>query len=283
MFVIFQTKNKSNGGVESITQVIERLKGWDVHVISQLETARAERWRKIGAKVSIFNKEQGTNKISKGLYFLRFGWFVKRYVMSNDLEIIHCNDIDSLFYSTIALKKFDGKVVFNIRGIKKKGNVYGKKWRRSMNFVDHVLMLSSEMRDQIIERLNVEPTKVSFIYSIVDTSVINSNVVPVTTTDRPHVGIVGAIMEIKQQALFIEHTLPNLVNRYPELLVSFVGDFDPENDMYSFLCQSLVDNIGLWKNVEFACYQTNVAQWYKIFDVNLVLSGEIKRSLLINW
>ena len=61
IFVVMQTENQANGGVESITLVIERLKRFRPIVITQLETPIVERWRRAGAEVHIWPLPYKTN------------------------------------------------------------------------------------------------------------------------------------------------------------------------------------------------------------------------------
>src|SRR5690349_19756842 len=54
VFSIFQTGSLANGGVESITQIIERLRRVQPIVVTQLETPANARWLSAGARVEVW-------------------------------------------------------------------------------------------------------------------------------------------------------------------------------------------------------------------------------------
>src|SRR5215813_7073905 len=54
IFVIFQTGRRANGGVESITQVLERVQRIKPIVVTQIETLMNRRWRNAGADVHVW-------------------------------------------------------------------------------------------------------------------------------------------------------------------------------------------------------------------------------------
>src|ERR1051325_1784786 len=54
LFVVTQSGSRANGGVESITQVLERLRGVRPLVVTQTETGFNRRWRDAGASVSVW-------------------------------------------------------------------------------------------------------------------------------------------------------------------------------------------------------------------------------------
>src|SRR3954471_9443817 len=54
LFVVTQSGARANGGVESITQVVERLRGVRAVVVTQSETAFNRRWRAAGADVRVW-------------------------------------------------------------------------------------------------------------------------------------------------------------------------------------------------------------------------------------
>lgn len=54
MFVVFQTANKANGGVESLTQLIES-GAWRGLIVTQRITSVNERWWRAGLRVDLWS------------------------------------------------------------------------------------------------------------------------------------------------------------------------------------------------------------------------------------
>ena len=53
-FGIYQTGSRANGGVESITQIIESLgRGHSIVIFTNLESPTCGRWRAVGARVVV--------------------------------------------------------------------------------------------------------------------------------------------------------------------------------------------------------------------------------------
>src|SRR3954469_5946408 len=54
VFVVTQSGNRANGGVESITQVLEKLRHVKPVVVTQMETTANSRWRDAGSEVLVW-------------------------------------------------------------------------------------------------------------------------------------------------------------------------------------------------------------------------------------
>lgn len=95
LFVIFQTGNRANGGVESITRVIEGLGAVRATVVTQMHTPVVDRWRAAGADVEVWERpEPGLpGRLGRMADVLRFNHRVDRLLRERSIEVVHCNDL----------------------------------------------------------------------------------------------------------------------------------------------------------------------------------------------
>ena len=117
--------------------------------------------------------------------------------------------------------------------------------------------------------------KFAYLYSIVDRSVY----FPVDDQERealrrnlglrdgPAVVYVGRFDEKKAQLKFIEGALPRLFESVPDATVYFVGDFEPEVDVYAAACRDAVHRLAVQDKIVFAGYSSRVGDWYRAGDV----------------
>jgi glycosyltransferase involved in cell wall biosynthesis len=286
LFVVYQTENRANGGVESITQVIENLRGVRAVVLTQAETPAVERWRRAGAEVHVqpFGGTRGVAGRVAGL--LTANLRVRRLVRSTGARVVHCNDIRSLQHAGAGARAAGAAVVFNIRDVKPPGQAYGGVWRLAQ-LADRVLVLSREMQDALRARLpgalpgRRAATPVDFIYSIVDPARMH----PLPAEERQAlrrrlgmqdgelaIGYVATVNEKKGQREFLEHAGATLRDRLPRARLHLVGDFRPERDAYARGCQDLVRRLGMEERVAFHGYRQGVAEWYQACDIVLLAS-----------
>ena len=282
VFIIYQSENQSNGGVESISQVITRLVDWERHVITNRDTDRTRRWQQAGLATTILSFHRRYRVLSKWINLLVTNYRTYRYVKSYRIRLVHCNDIQSMLHSGLGAKLAGSRLVFNIRDVKAGDQSYGAKWQYARWLADYILVLSREMQQSIQRRLPVrDSSTIGYQHSMVNfdrfyprdeaqrADLRKQLDVP---SDAPVIGMVAAIMPKKQQLSFITHTLPNLIEELPSLLVYFIGDFDVARNPYARRCQETCQSLGLDQHVRFLGYQPSVEQWYSVFDLTVVAS-----------
>lgn len=286
LFVVYQTENRANGGVESITQVIENLRGVRAVVLTQAETPAAERWRRAGAQVHVqpFGGRRGVAGRAAGL--LSSNLRVRRLVRATGARVVHCNDIRSLQHAGAGARAAGAAVVFNIRDVKPPGQRYGGVWRLAQ-LADRVLVLSREMQEALRARLpgalpgRPATTPVDFIYSIVDPARMH----PLPAEERRElrrklgigdgelaIGYVATVNEKKGQRELLERAGPTLRDGLPAARLHLVGDFRPERDAYARECAEVVRRLGMEERVAFHGYRQGVAEWYQACDIVLLAS-----------
>lgn len=278
LFLIYQTPNRSNGGAESITQVLEHMSESSCILLTNRESNRTIRWKDADHRIIIapwFHAEP--------LTWLRSNWNVYRISRRTNATILHANDIISLMASGLGARLAGLKVIFNVRDTKTQGH-YDLKWRLARILSHRILCLSQEMKQLLDQRLpSAGPFKeqsIDFIYSIVDLQRMH----PVSSEERARLGkelgisesefciaLVAAVMPKKQQLTLLEN-IPEAWHLQPDWKFHCVGDFNPEEDSYAALCQKTVERRSLQERVEFHGFTETVERWYQAADVILVAS-----------
>src|SRR5688500_3289661 len=119
-FGIWQAGNGADGGVESITHVIERLRHVRPVVITQRETARTERWRRCGAEVHVLRDvyEAWTQDPAGIRHVPRNNAWMARLVRARGLQVVHCNDLPAFLNVGLGARLAGARLVFNVRDVK---------------------------------------------------------------------------------------------------------------------------------------------------------------------
>lgn len=281
LFIVFQSNNRSNGGVESISQIICHLRAWKCFLLTNRETHRNQVWEKANVHLQIGCADISGSLLGKLQSVVKQNIRTYKFIRQHKINLVHSNDIRSMITSAVGVKLANAKLVFNIRDIKSPRNSYGFTWYVAKYLADYILMLSSEMQEQIIRRLRANKKKVGYQYSVVDFNRLfpyelerKQNVrknlsIPIDTFS---VGMVAAFMPKKQQLEFIQQAVPLLIKAIPNVLVYFIGDFDTTNDPYSQECLQAAQENGSISRLKFAGYQPNISDWYNLLDVTLVAS-----------
>lgn len=283
LFVVTQSGARANGGVESITQVVERLRSVRPVVVTQSETAFNRRWRAAGADVRVWQMS------SLGIASLfKNNLRAFRLVRAAGAAVVHCNDIHALWQTAFGARAAGAAVVFNVRNVKPEGVAYGRRWQLARRLSTRQLVLSREMCEALARRLGVAQTsaaraRLEHIYSAVDTNRFS----PLDGAHRAAlreklriepdcfaVGIVAAFEPRKGQLEFIREAVPRLLRLVPRARVYFVGDFDVESSSsaYARLCLEEAKRAGVEDAVSFVGYTDSINEWYRALDAVAVAS-----------
>lgn len=311
VFAVFQTGRLANGGVESITQIIERCRQIKPIVITQRETAATQRWRSAGAIVEVWEIADPSDGDASPATLDRprsaWRWFLShwrtnqrmyRLLRSLPASILHCNDHRTLWQTGLGAKLAGAQVIFNIRDIKAPDKTYDWRWRLASRLSDRQLLLSQEMRQQWIDRLQIaaaDQSRVSAIYSVVDPTrfyPLNFALNPAgnAAIDPPNsarsqlrsalnipepaiaIGYIATFSPKKAQLAFLEQAAPRLIQALPDTHLYFVGDFEPDRHPYARACLDTVQRLGLERSVTFVGFTSQAARWYQALDLTIVAS-----------
>lgn len=281
---IWQTENHSDGGVESMTQIIERMHRVHPIVVTQLETPRTARWRAHGLEVHVLPAYENWSEDPLGVRHLPgINAWIAALARRRRLRVVHLNDIRAFLNLAVGARAGGARIVLNVRGVMPANRPYNAKWRIAATVSDHIIALSNEMARDLAQRMRgfIRQAPISYFYSVVDLARMSvpSPVERATLrakldlpSERLVLPYVAAFNETKAQLKFLERTMPELAARVPSALVCFVGDFRPENDDYARRCADVVAAHCLEDHVRFVGFTPCVADWYGAADAIVLAS-----------
>lgn len=303
LFAVFQTENLANGGVASVTEIINGLSGYR-HVVTQLNTQVNSAWKNAGAEVTLLNlpyapgesfgQESPLNKMRWMLSIARSNFRIFRLLRGNKINVVHCNDPAPFWHVVPAAKLAGIPVIFNLRDTKstKEKSLPGR-YRRKFRLVPVVLVLSHEMSEFYMSLVGEEwigraRTKIEYIHSIVNppgkSDAIESKAIPPTAEARPKfsIGVVAAFNDKKNQLEFIQKACPELLENNPDFCIVFIGDFRPSESDYAESCRQAATKLQVGERIRFVGYQSDVWEWYRTLDAVLVVSRKegMARSMI---
>ncbi|GAA4331413.1 hypothetical protein GCM10023149_37210 [Mucilaginibacter gynuensis] len=290
LFSIYQTENHSNGGVNSMSQIMEQDVSVVPYIITNIHGPFNVRWeaRRWIIKVTSI-KWGGTSsspfKIIKLFDLLKSNLAAYRMLKRNKIDTLYCNDIQGFWCSYYGGLLAGVKVIFNLRDTKSADELYSlKKWKYIASKADVIVVLSKEMKEFVVNKLLVgsNSDKVVVTYSIVNQEVFH----PVNTVESKKlreyyeiaeeefvVSYVAAFNAKKAQLLFIK----NVVSKFRDtnnITFNFIGDFDINSNSYAADCLNEVRSLGLESLVKFVGHVVDVDKWYKMSNLVAIASNK---------
>jgi glycosyltransferase involved in cell wall biosynthesis len=284
-FAIWQSGNQADGGVESASQVIERMRRARPIVITQHDSAVTARWRQRGLEVHVVPRAyESWSEARTGIVHVpRNNAWMAALVRRRQLRVVHFNDLRAFVNLGAGAGLSRARLVFNVRDVKPGDAPYRLIWRAAATACDRVIALSAEMARDLETRLRGfgRTAPVSYFYSVVDLERMTVPSVAERARLRAQLGLdagrlilayVAAFNPKKAQLRFLEEALPAIAARVPTALICFVGDFRPETDPYARACADVVAARGLARHVRFVGYTPAVADWYGAADAVVLAS-----------
>jgi glycosyltransferase involved in cell wall biosynthesis len=286
----FQTDSRANGGLSSLSALLERLEAFAPVVVTNRESDFTRRWRRAGCEVHVWpdmalGAEQSA--LARRMRRARGLWAVNQRVRALlvrlGCRVVHCNDIQALLHVAPAARLAGCKVLFSIRSTQ---GVHGWRWRLARALSHRVIALSGEMREHLERELQPLSTRlpvasIEAVYSVVDLEQMR----PPSPRERAAaraargigeaelvLGVVG-VFDPRKQQLELLRALAARPNALPaRARLYFVGDFEPERDDYSRRCQSLLTSAALAPLVRSVGYSDDVVGWYHAIDTLILPS-----------
>ena len=292
LFAVFQTGNFANGGVESISAVIEGLRHWPRLIVTNDETPVCARWRESGASVVVWDVpyQVGSSMRAGGAWGLfQRAWSILKtnvqiaaWALRGRMNVIHCNDPAPFWHLAPAAKLCRVPFIFNLRDTKSaEEGLQISKYRRRFRLASRVLVISREMKQfyRGVTEGRDRQTVIEHIYSSVDFARMR----PLDAGSRAAlrarlriapgtfaIGYIAAFNDKKNQLGYLREAVPALRRARPAARTYFVGDFDPAEDAYARQCEHVVNRDGTARAVDFVGYTRLVEEWYQACDVIVV-------------
>lgn len=238
VFVILQTGAQANGGLQSITEVLCRLKDHFPIVLTNLESELTEAWRRHGMAVQVVPEQASAGMRRNPLGTIRTYWRFHRALAriraTSGARVIHANDPLAFQLSVTAVKASRRtRIVLNLRDTLDPGRKSPRlKYRMMFAAANHVLYLSNDMAARWRKVAANAMRSCSVTYSIVDLERFAPS--PMPSVGRPVVLVPGMFRPKKGQLEFISVVVPALAANGIDTW--FAGDFDPDADDYSAAC-----------------------------------------------
>lgn len=293
ILAVMQTGLRSNGGVESISQIIDRLENVRPIVVTQIETETNRRWRDAGADVHLWpipyrmGSSFWNGPWSARAKRIGSWWETNRkmagLVRRTGAQVVHCNDELAVWHFAFGARMAGAAVVQNVRDIKSPDHTYGFRWKVASCVSSHRLVLSREMSETLSQRISPgrwgrrrNTSAASHIYSAVDLTRFRPPAAVQRDNARREFGIgdhqfaigcVAAFVAKKAQYALLDKAGPLLKKKLPTSHLFFIGDFNPAANEFARRCKAIVKRHGLEKNVSFVGFTPDVARWYWALDL----------------
>jgi glycosyltransferase involved in cell wall biosynthesis len=259
IFVILQTGARANGGLQSVTEVMLRLKDHFPLILTNLETEVTRAWRAHGIDSHVVSEEASgglaRNPLRTIRTYARFHRALARLLGSSDARVIHANDPLAFQLSLTAAKLADARLALNLRDTLDPGRKPPRlKFWMLFGAADHVFYLSEEMAEHWRQVAGNAMRACSISYSIVDPERFAPSLPSVD--HQPVVLIPGIFWRKKRQLEFIQNVVPALAQR--GIKSWFVGDFEPETNRYAAACATAARPFG--DQVRFLGFRSDLPQ-----------------------
>jgi glycosyltransferase involved in cell wall biosynthesis len=238
IFVILQTGARANGGLQSIAEVMLRLKDHRPIILTNLDTDLSRHWRSSGIDVHVVPEQAsaGLRRSPLGTMrtYRRYHHALAGILKACGARVVHANDPLSFQLALSAVRRSRGtRIALNLRDTIDPGRRRPWfKFRLIFDLADHVFYLSNDMAERWRQVAPNATKSFSVTYSIVDPSRFAP--VPVEKSGSPVVLVPGVFWPKKGQLEFIREVAPVLAGKGIETW--FAGDFDPESNDYAAAC-----------------------------------------------
>ena len=242
VFVIIQTTARANGGLQSITEVMRRLKDHRPIAVTNTDSSISALWREAGIEVHVV-PEQASAGLKGNLSgtirsYRRYHGVVGRILAGNRARVVHANDPLAFQLSAGAAKMAGARILLNLRDTLDPGRKPPRlKFRSIFAAADHMLFLSREMAERWAEVASNATRNFSVTYSIVDPDRFAPS--PPAVGGTPIVLVPGVFWPKKGQLEYIRKVVPMLAGHGVESW--FAGDFEPASSPYAADCASAAE------------------------------------------
>lgn len=258
LFVALQTGSLANGGLQSISEVVRRLKRFRPIILTNLDSEAAASWARRGIEVHIVPETAsvGLKRNPAGVLrsYRRYHAAVADLLAKSGARVVHANDPLAFQMSVAAVKLERGaRIALNIRGTMDPGRrPPSRKYRMVFAAADHVFYLSEDMANWWHGVAANATRACSVTYSIVDPDRFAPS--PVPDGETPVVLVSGIVSPGKGQLEFIREVVPKLAPAGIETW--FAGDFDPASNSYAAACNAAAIPFG--ERVRFLGYRSDM-------------------------
>jgi glycosyltransferase involved in cell wall biosynthesis len=260
LFVIVQSGALANGGISSISHVIDGLEHHRPIILTDRETRQAEEWRRAGLEVHVISQAATSgiarNPVRAVHSYWKYGRVIQRLIESSGAKVIHANDPAAMQLAIAPAKLTGAKVTFNIRDtINPERRPPRTRYRALFNAADHVFYLTQDMADRWAEIAHAAKSAYTVTYSAVDPAAFPPSL-PYSGEGPPVVLLSGVVSPKKGQLDFLREVAPVLAAH--GIVTWIAGDFERSANAYMAACAAAAAPMG--PMVEFLGYRSDIPQ-----------------------
>lgn len=288
----FQTDQRANGGLESLTLVLRGLRRFEPHVFTQRESTFTRRWREAGFPVEIvhmpspsrsWKASDRASALARRLPAMIEGqWEVARAVRRLGARVVHFNDADSVAFGGLGARLAGASVVVALRGTT---GIHRWRWYLVSKVADVVVTLTDDMRRRYESALarhrfaGRPRADLRTIPSIVTASASSESREAIRARlgiprDAFAVGMVGALVPLKRTADVVRVLGDSLRSVGDGACLYVVGEFAPETNAYAARCAEARAVLADPSRVRFVGHADAMGDWYRALDLVVVGSDD---------
>jgi glycosyltransferase involved in cell wall biosynthesis len=261
IFCVLQSGSRSNGGVQSLSEIVRRLQRHRAIVLTNLESSFTKECRDHQIDVHIVPARVTSTFGSAPFDYIRtlFRYFgaVRRLLRDTGARVIHANDPLAFQLCLAAGKSAGAALVLNLRGTVPPGRpLPRRKYRIFFAMADRVLYLSNDMARRWRDVASTATRACAVTYSVADPQRFFPQ--PMNTNPPPVVLVPGVVRPLKGQLEFIRLAVPTLAESGAEIW--FAGDFEPDRDAYAKACSAAAEPYS--KSVRFLGHRDDMPELF---------------------
>ena len=260
VIVVLQTGALANGGLQSITEVMLRLKAHRPIILTNLDSELSRSWQSHGMEVHVVPERASAGLKRRPVETVRtyhhYHRALARILATSGARVVHANDPLAFQLSLAAVKlSRDTRIALNLRDTLDPDRRPPRlKYRMMFDAADHVFYLSADMAERWRAVAPNAMASCSVTYSIVDPARFAAS--PVPSDGTPVVLVPGIFRPKKGQLDFIRNVVPALAAHGTETW--FAGDFEPSSNPYAAACAAAAEPFGA--RIQFLGFRTDLPE-----------------------
>lgn len=282
LFVIMQSGAAANGGIESISQVIRRLRKYRPVILTNLDSRYTHQWRSAGIETYILYKSALGSSLRRNWlgYFralISYWREISRIMCSTGARMIHANDPLAMQIVAPLVRLRGWRMITCLRGMPDPAAPPNKqKYKFIFGSSARLLFLSSDMASRWENEIGRFRRPISITYSIIDPTFLDQP--RRANWNNPYILLCGSLRSLKGQEEFLSYAAPAVTAAGIRIL--FAGEADPGEPAYEIACRRAAEPYG--DMVEFLGHQSDVRELYSAAVATVVASRAegLSRSMI---
>ncbi|MGO4993094.1 glycosyltransferase [Clostridium perfringens] len=195
--------------------------------------------------------------------------FIKEYlnfIRDNNIEIIHCQDKESLLLASIGKIFYKKLKIFNtIHDTKIYSNISKLYVNIDKIFTEKIIAISSSVKDEILMRGHKQ-NKVKVVNNGIDFSIYHNHK-EVNINNVFNIGCVARLQPQKKGQDILIKAIDIVKEKYPNIKCYFAGGYEEKDKELYLELKNLVEFLGVEENVIFKGSINNVPEFLNKLDL----------------